>query len=375
MNRRWDVVRLACLVVAMATTATGVHVATATADAISATCSVGGQTLPCTTPWFTAPVQVVWSADPPPVPQPPPSCELGVAYSFTVDTAQVLSCQAEWSDGTKASVSFPFNLEVSSPTATATPSRPPDSNGWYDAPVTIGFSGNAFSGIGSCTPAQTYAGPATAGTTVSGSCTDDAGKTATAGLPLRYDATPPAVSLSAVAGDGSVALSWAASSGPAPLSTVTLVRSPGTSGPATALIATAPTGPITDTGVKDHVRYTYTLTATDEAGNTSTRTVSATPAARLLTPAVGVALKRPPVLSWTSVPRADYYNVQLFHGGKVLSAWPRAARLRLHRSWRYAGRRHRLTKGRYRWYVWPGYGRLSKDRYGKLIGSGTFVVR
>lgn len=365
--------RVAAVVGVVAALVLSVQVAGAGAATITATCSVGGQALPCSTPWFTAPVQVVWSADPPPAST--PGCELGIAYAFDTDTAKVLSCQADWGDGSQVTLSFPFHLEVSSPTATATPSRPPDANGWYHAPVTIGFSGNAFSGISACSPAMTYAGPATGGTTVSGACTDDAGKTGPAGLALRYDATPPAVLLSAVAGDASVALSWSASSGPAPLSSVTLTRSPGASGPATALIATAPTGPITDTGVKDHVRYAYTLTATDEAGNTTTRTVSATPAARLLTPALGRAVNAPPVLSWTAVPRAAYYNVQLFHGGKVLSAWPRSARLRLHQSWRYAGRRHRLSKGRYRWYVWPGYGRLSKDRYGKLIGSGTFVVR
>jgi hypothetical protein len=28
----------------------------------------------------------------------------------------------------------------------------------------------------------------------------------------------------------------------------------------------------------------------------------------------------------------------------------------------------------YRWYVWPGFGRISAARYGRLLGSSTFVV-
>jgi hypothetical protein len=28
----------------------------------------------------------------------------------------------------------------------------------------------------------------------------------------------------------------------------------------------------------------------------------------------------------------------------------------------------------YRWYVWPGFGPRSANRYGKLLGTRTFVV-
>lgn len=43
--------------------------------------------------------------------------------------------------------------------------------------------------------------------------------------------------------------------------------------------------------------------------------------------------------------------------------------------WTYNGRRYRLTDGRYRWYVFPGYGRRADKRFGKLLGSSSFVVR
>jgi hypothetical protein len=78
-------------------------------------------------------------------------------------------------------------------------------------------------------------------------------------------------------------------------------------------------------------------------------------------------------LRWTRVRRARYYNVQLYRGArKVLSAWPARPRYQIKRRWSYAGKRHRLTPGRYVWYVWPGYGPRSKAKYGDLLGRRPF---
>jgi len=46
----------------------------------------------------------------------------------------------------------------------------------------------------------------------------------------------------------------------------------------------------------------------------------------------------------------------------------------LKRSWTYAGHRYRLSPGRYRWYVWPGRGPRSANRYGRLLGSSSFIL-
>jgi hypothetical protein len=129
-----------------------------------------------------------------------------------------------------------------------------------------------------------------------------------------------------------------------------------------------------DTSVRNRVRYEYRITATDEAGNVSVRKVFVTPGPRLLGPANGKRLVAPPLLRWTPVRHATYYNVQLYRGGKILSIWPTRARLKLTRSWRFGGHLHRLKPGRYRWYVWPGYGPRSAARYGQMIGKGTFVI-
>jgi hypothetical protein len=92
-------------------------------------------------------------------------------------------------------------------------------------------------------------------------------------------------------------------------------------------------------------------------------------------PPRGERVREPPVLRWKRVRRATYYNVQLYRRHrKILSRWPRRSSLRLQRQWRYKGTRRRLAPGRYRWYVWPGYGRRSAKRYGRLLGKSTFTV-
>jgi len=99
------------------------------------------------------------------------------------------------------------------------------------------------------------------------------------------------------------------------------------------------------------------------------------PGPHLLQPAGGITLAAPPLLRWTPVRGARYYNVQLFRDGKkVLSAWPRKPRLQLERRWHFAGDRHRLTEGDYRWFVWPGEGARADRRYGDRIGARRFTV-
>ena len=99
-------------------------------------------------------------------------------------------------------------------------------------------------------------------------------------------------------------------------------------------------------------------------------------ASALLAPRTGAQVTQPPFLRWRAVPRASYYNVQLYRGRvKVLSSWPNRTRLQLRPRWTFLGRQRQLTPGTYRWYVWPGYGRPSTRRYGRLLGESTFTVR
>jgi hypothetical protein len=127
--------------------------------------------------------------------------------------------------------------------------------------------------------------------------------------------------------------------------------------------------------VRNKRRYRYVLTLTDQAGNRASRELSAVPKRELLSPQRRAIVSAPPLLRWTPVRGARYYNVQLFRGSrKLLSAWPRRASLQLQWKWRFRGKRYRLKPATYRWYVWPGKGARSARRYGERIGARSFVL-
>jgi hypothetical protein len=279
-----------------------------------------------------------------------------------------------WTDGFVGTQYYTIKVETSSPTATVAPARPPDSGGWYNHPVTGTPSASAFSGIVSCT-STTFAGPSTTSATLSATCLDNAGKTVTAtSAPFAYDVSAPSLSAVASPADESVSLSWQAGADIAPVTAISVVRSPGAGHAAADTVYSGDGAGYRDMHVRNGVRYTYTITARDQAGNTAVQTIAATPGPRLLSPIPDARLSTPPVLSWTPVPGASYYNVQLYRTGKVLSVWPDRARLQLRRHWRFGGHRYRLAPGKYRWFVWPGFGKRSAGRYGHTIGSGTFIV-
>src|SRR5919108_496835 len=132
-------------------------------------------------------------------------------------------------------------------------------------------------------------------------------------------------------------------------------------------------------------RHSFTVRAADRAGNVEpgpptarwsvTGVVRRVAASALFAPAAGARVTRPPLLRWRPVRRATYYNVQLYRAGrKLLSTWPRRTKLQLRSSWRFAGQQQRLTPGTYRWYVWPGYGPAAARKYGRMLGTSTFVV-
>ena len=132
-----------------------------------------------------------------------------------------------------------------------------------------------------------------------------------------------------------------------------------------------------DRHFKNGLYYRYAVLSYDRAGNASRGATVVVPASVLLRlPRDGAVVKAPPLLMWDGVPKASYYNVQLYYGGrKVLSAWPNKTKLRTTRSWTYEARRYGLKSGLYHWYVWPGFGSRSQAHYGQLLGQGTFAVR
>ena len=126
-----------------------------------------------------------------------------------------------------------------------------------------------------------------------------------------------------------------------------------------------------------------TCTSADRHGNASsasfkvivTRARTVKRSTALLAPLAGARVSAPPLLRWRAVPKAKFYNVQLYRKGrKILSLWPPRSRLKMTRSWQHGGRTFRLKAGVYTWYVWPGFGTVATPRFGKLLGQSSFRV-
>jgi hypothetical protein len=266
-----------------------------------------------------------------------------------------------------------IRLDQTPPTGVAAAAaRPPDSAGWYTAPIGLTWSAtDATSGVASCTT-TTYAGPDGPSLAPAGTCTDRAGNTsAPLAFPLAYDATPPALAGVAVALSGTTAtITWTPGSDVVSTSVIRQGGAPLTVGTGAR---TATDGPLTPgTG------YTWTVTVRDAAGNATAATTGATvptPTSAQSASKKAAARNARPTLRWKGTHKADYYNLQLFRGThKVLSTWPAGPRFTLPLTWHFRGSRHRLAAGRYRWYAWPGYGPRARHRYGKLLAHGTVTV-
>jgi hypothetical protein len=131
-----------------------------------------------------------------------------------------------------------------------------------------------------------------------------------------------------------------------------------------------------DQPVRNDVRYEYSLKSVDLAGNRSSAAKVIGRASRILRPAYGALLGSPPLIDWTSVRHATYFNMQLWrHRRKILSVWPSTSSYRLRATWTFGGRHYSLGSANYRVYVWPGFGAKSAVDYGPLLGWTSFTMR
>jgi len=106
-----------------------------------------------------------------------------------------LTCSATSAGGTD-SKSVTIKRDATDPTVTADAERGPGHNGWYNAPFTVSFSGtDTTSGNVSCDASVTYSGPDTDAHSISGSCTDEAGNSASDTFDFKYDQGKPSVAL------------------------------------------------------------------------------------------------------------------------------------------------------------------------------------
>ena len=254
-----------------------------------------------------------------------------------------------------------------------TPDRPPDANGWYNHNVTVTFAGSdATSGIASCdTP--TYDKPDTASATVTGHCQDNAGNvSAPSSFGFKFDSTPPKLSdLTVTALDQRASLTWKRS---ADVATIVIIRSADGAKPTTVYDG-KPTATFTDKNLRNGIRYAYTVTGIDAAGNKTTEKAAAEPSSPLFAPRKQAHVHAGVVLRWRPTAGATYYNVQLWYkGAKILTTWPTGPSFRVPSSWAYLGRTYQLRPGSYSWFVWPGKGARTRHAFGPLIGTSSFIV-
>jgi hypothetical protein len=316
------------------------------------------------------------------------SCSSAGTYSGPDGGSVSISGSCTDGAGNTGSGSVQIAYDATPPSVEAKPDRQPDKNGWYNRAVTVNFLGTDHaSGIHICTAPAVYSGPDAPKASLSGICQDKASNTSQPkAVELSYDATPPLLKrLKAEISRRGIALKWIASKDAV---SFTILRRPGLKSRRLSTVYAGKARVFVDGQLREGVKYRYTVTAYDQAGNgavkgltaqaletvaRASKPVRATSALRA--PAAGARLVSPPVLKWSAVPKASYYNVQLFRNGKkILTVWPTKPNLRVPSTWTFGGAPFRLTPGVYRWYVWPGFGPRPADRYGKLLGTRTFVV-
>jgi hypothetical protein len=297
-------------------------------------------------------------------------CDAHTLIADTVGTS--FTCYAR-SDGGETTVSIPLKRDATPPTVTVVPDRAPDANGWYNQSVAFTFSGSdATSGVAACSRLA-YSGPDNPNASVTGTCSDNAGNVTSVVRALKYDATPPKIKkFDLKARKSSARLKWR---GSADVKSVELVRAPGLKGAAQSAVFQGGglSSGYLDRGLRPGREYRYQLTVTDDAANKTTKAIDFVARGALLDPAPGERVGKPPLLVWSAVRGASYYNVVLVRGRRVYSAWPTRTRLKLPRAWKYHGHRYKLRPGSYRWFVWPGYGPLSAGRYGRMLGGSSFT--
>lgn len=145
--------------------------------------------------WYTSSVSVDWLVDTHGYPElSRQGCNPTSVNSDTSGTD--VSCTVTTTVGTSTEV-VSIKRDATAPVATTTPSPLPNSAGWNNGSVSTAFTGtDATSGIAFCSATDTVATEGESQTSISGTCTDNAGNISAAVnySPINIDLTTPSVS-------------------------------------------------------------------------------------------------------------------------------------------------------------------------------------
>src|SRR5207302_1437634 len=141
--------------------------------------------------WYRSPVTVTWNGSD--KTSGIASCPNSATYSTGDSASAALSATCTDQAGNSASASFALKYDSTAPVLAPSPDRAPNANGWYRSPVTVTWNGSdKTSGVASCPSSSTYSTPDSANASLSATCTDQAGNSASTSFPPKYDSTAPA---------------------------------------------------------------------------------------------------------------------------------------------------------------------------------------
>ena len=145
--------------------------------------------------WYTAPVTVSFTcSDSGAVASGLGSCSPPVLVG--AEGTQTVTGTATDIAGNVETASLTIKVDLSGPRIEAVADRPAGPGGWYKAPVTVTFRCDPGASGAATTACSTPRTVSTDGAAqpVTGSATDEAGRSATATLPVSVDSTPPTIS-------------------------------------------------------------------------------------------------------------------------------------------------------------------------------------
>ncbi|MES1249013.1 MAG: hypothetical protein ABUS54_15210 [Actinomycetota bacterium] len=221
---------------------------------------------PLPTGWQDTPVTLTWTcAD---AGSGPTSPSVQQVISSEGTNEQATGTCTDGAGNTASDTEGGVDIDLTPPSVTATPSRQPDHGGWYTSPFSVTWSGSdALSGLAGCAAPTTVTADAANGS-VSGDCTDIAGNIGTGEFDYALDQTPPTLTV----GDETLA------AGDATLTTYSSLTA--SDDQSTPDVACTPSLPHTfATGTTQ-----VSCTATDAAGNDTTRTFTVVVEAPSATP-------------------------------------------------------------------------------------------